>query len=79
MANFLNLPISPNKLSPIINRFTVVNRLTVVSRGLIGGADTPGKGGWEFIPILTQNVGLLCGRNRLWGEGGGGGQRGTNT
>ena len=51
------------------------SRLTVVSRGSIGGADTPGKGGmggWEFIPILTQNVGLLCGRNRSWGEGGGG-------
>ena len=31
-----------------------------------------GMGGSEFIPILTQNVGLLCGRNRLWGEGGGG-------
>ena len=51
------------------------SRLTVVSRGSIGGADTPGKGGMgggggEFIPILTQNVGLLCGRNRLWGEGG---------
>ena len=40
------------------------SRLTVVSRGLIGGADTPGKGGWG-------GVGLLCGRNRLWGEGGG--------
>ena len=49
------------------------SRLTVVSRGLIGGADTPGKGGmggWELIPILTQNVGLLCGRNQSWGGGG---------
>ena len=49
------------------------SRLTVVSRGSIGGADTPGKGGmggWEFITILTQNVGLLCGRNRFfWGGG----------
>ena len=54
------------------------SRLIVVSRGLIGGADTPGKGGWgvgtwEFIPILTQNVGLLWGRNCSWGKGGGGG------
>ena len=63
------------------------SRLTVVSRGLIGGADTPGKGGmggWEFISILTQNVGLLWGRNWSWEEGGGGGDegggtRGTNT
>ena len=50
-------------------------RLTVVSRVLIGGEDTPGKGGMgglEFIPILTQNVGLLCGRNQSWGGGGGG-------
>ena len=38
-----------------------------------GYAGQGGMGGWEFIPILTQNVGLLCGRNRLWGEGGGGG------
>ena len=32
------------------------SRLTVVSRGSIGGADTPGKGGmggWELIPILS--------------------------
>ena len=45
-----------------------------------GYAGQGGMGGWELIAILTQNVGLLCGRNRLWGEGGGGGgQRGTNT
>ena len=49
------------------------SRLTVVSRGVIGGADTPGNGDGvgEFIPILTQNVGLLWGRNWSWGEGGG--------
>ena len=35
-----------------------------------------GMGGWELIPILTHNVGLLCGRNRLWVEGGGGGRGG---
>ena len=27
LANFLNSPISPNKSSPIINRFTVINIL----------------------------------------------------
>ena len=36
-----------------------------------GYAGQGGMGGWELIPILIQNVGLLCGRNRLWGEGGG--------
>ena len=50
------------------------SNITGVSRGLIGGyTGQGGNGGREFIPILTQNLGLQCGRNRLWGEGRGGG------
>ena len=51
------------------------SRLTVVSRGSIGGADTPGKGGmggWEFIPILTQNVYVYCVGGIGYGGRGGG-------
>ena len=51
---------------PLVGR-VYRSRLTVVSRGLVGGEDNR-----ELIPILTQNLGLRCGRNRLWGEGRGG-------
>ena len=59
-----------------------MSRLTVVSRGLLGGADTPGRGGWgggggggwEFIPILTQNVRFIVGEKS--DRGGRGGEEG---
>ena len=40
-----------------------------------GYAGQGGNGGWEFILTLTQNVFLLCGRNRSWAgaDPGGGG------
>ena len=31
---------------PRVTRGYIVSMLAVVSRGLLGGADTPGKGGW---------------------------------
>ena len=40
------------------------------ARGSVGAVTQPGRGmGVGVIPILTQNVGLLCGRNLLWGGG----------
>ena len=68
---------------PLITR-GYSSRLTVVSRGLIGGADTPGKGGGGG----GRGLGVLSHTNpecrfTVWEEsvmgGGGGGQRGTNT
>ena len=35
---------------------------------------TKGEWGGELIPLLTRTLGLLCGRNLLWGGGGGRGR-----
>ena len=58
------------------------SRLTVVSRGLIGGADTPGKGdGGLGVHSHTNPEGrFTVGEELVMGGGGGGeGAWGTNT
>ena len=56
------------------------SRLTVVFRGLIGGADTLGKGdgGLGVHSHTNPECRFTVGRNWSWGEGGGG-SWGTNT
>ena len=58
---------------PRVTRGYIVSRLTVVSRGLLGGADTPGKGdgGLGVHSHTNSECRFTVGEKPVMGGGGG--------